>query len=135
MFVLAREKKEMGTNWAVTAAADLEREEKTRMSVARFSRAMCFAVTLLLLFNSNQLVTYVNGFGVGPVQDTAVALATAWNGQMEKNGMTRLAAAIRERVAALRNTGWEELREHPAGMQLREGAASGLRGMLAESRT
>ena len=135
MLDLMREKEEMGTNWAVTSAADLTREEKTRTSVARFLRAMWIAMVLLLLFNSNQLVTYVNGFSVGPVQDATVALATTWNEQMEKNGMARFVTAIRERVAVLRNTGWDEMRPHADGAQSREGAASGLRGMLAESRT
>ncbi len=105
---------------------DFDREATTRQSVARFTRAMWIAVFLLILFNSNGLVTVVNGFGVGPVQDATVALAATWNEQMEKNGLTRVGATIREAVERARDAGWSELTPRP-----RDGASM-LRGPLAE---
>lgn len=106
--------------------ADLDREAATRRSVARFTRAMWIAVFLLLLFNSNGLVTVVNGFGVGPVEDAAVALAATWNEQMEKDGLTKVIATIREAVERARDAGWGELTPGPRN------GASMLRGPLAE---
>lgn len=108
--------------------ADLDREAATRTNVARFTRAMWIAVFILLLFNSSALVTVVNGFGVGPVQDTAVALATTWNDQMEKNGLSNMVATIHEAVERARNAGWSEI--GIAGP--REGAS--LRGPLMEEK-
>lgn len=106
--------------------ANLDREATTRRSVALFTRAMWIAVFLLFLFNSNGLVTVVNGFGVGPVQDATVALAATWNEQMEKNGLTRVGATIRAAVARARDAGWSEL-----AIGRRTGAST-LRGPLAE---
>lgn len=106
--------------------AEIDREATTRQSVALFTRAMWIAVFLLILFNSNGLVTVVNGFGVGPVQDATVALVATWNEQMEKNGLTRVGATIREAVERARDTSWNELTPSP-----RDGAST-LRGPLAE---
>ncbi|KAB7740700.1 hypothetical protein F2P47_06520 [Parvibaculum sedimenti] len=97
--------------------ADMERDEVTRRSVARFARAMWIVVALLLLFNSGQLITVVNGFGVGPVQDAAVALSTTWNEQMEKNGLAKPVAVIRAFVERLRGAGWSEV--HDGAVELR----------------
>lgn len=102
----------------------LEREAETRRNVGRFTRAMCIAAFVLLLFNSGQLVTVVNGFGVGPVQDTVVALATTWNEQMEKTGLAKPAAIVRVWVIELRDATWDELSPRPA---VRRGAGP-LRG-------
>lgn len=106
--------------------ADLDREATTRRSVGRFTRAMGIVVAMLLLFNSNGLVEIVNGFGVGPAQDAAVALAETWNEQMEKNGLTRVGATIRAAVERARDASWSELTPSP-----RDGASM-LRGPLAE---
>lgn len=92
----------------------LEREAETRRNVGRFIRAMWVAAFMLLLFNSGQLLTVVNGFGVGPVQDTVVALATTWNEQMEKNGLNRPVEIIRAWVTGLRDASWSELSSKPA---------------------
>lgn len=94
---------------AAVRAADLEDETVTRGNVALFSRAMWIAVLMLLLLNSAALVTVVNGFGVGPVQDAVVALSATWNEQMEKNGLSRPGIVIREAVERWRNVGWAEL--------------------------
>lgn len=107
--------------------ADLQREAATRSNVARFTRAMWIAAVLLLLFNSQGLVTYVNGWGVGPVQDTVVALATTWNDQMEKNGLTRPAALVRSAIERWRNSSWNEVRAMVAPPAPRESAIE-LRG-------
>jgi len=105
--------------------ADLEREEATLRSVARFIRAMWVAVAMLLLFNSGALVTVVNGFGVGPVQDAAVALTATWNEQMEKNGLATPVATIRAFVERLRGAGWSELREGTVELRGAYGEAKG----------
>ncbi|MEN6542722.1 hypothetical protein [Parvibaculum sp.] len=105
--------------------ADLEREETTRRSVARFARAMWIALAMLLLFSSGQLVTVVNGFGVGPVQDAAVALAATWNEQAEKNGLSAPVAAIRTFVERLRGAAWSELRDSSVELRGAFGDAKG----------
>jgi hypothetical protein len=102
----------------------LEREAETRRNVGRFVRAMWIAVFVLLLFNSAQLVTVVNGFGVGPVQDTVVAVATTWDAQMKKNGLDRPVEMVRVWVIGLRDMTWDELR----AARGRNGAAGSLRG-------
>lgn len=78
----------------------------TQHNVSRFTRSMWIAIFILALFNSAQLVTVVNGFGVGPVQDAAVALAGTWNDQMEKNDLDAPVAEIRSGVEALKNMTW-----------------------------
>ncbi|MCE9649146.1 MAG: hypothetical protein K8R18_05900 [Parvibaculum sp.] len=104
----------------------LEREAETRRNVGRFIRAMWVAVFMLLLFNSERLVTVVNGFGVGPVQDTAVALATTWNAQMEKNGLNRPVEIVRLWMIGLRDMTWDEV----SAARKRDGTAGSLRGPL-----
>lgn len=78
----------------------------TQHNVSRFTRSMWIALLILALFNSAQLVTVVNGFGVGPVQDAAVALAGTWNDQMKKNNLDAPVAEIRGGVEALKNMSW-----------------------------
>lgn len=104
---------------------DMERDRATRRSVARFARAMWVAVAMLLLFNSGQLVTLVNGFGVGPVQDAAVALSATWNEQMEKNGLAEPVAVIRAFVERLRGAGWSELDDGSVELRGAYGEAKG----------
>ncbi|HEY4344103.1 MAG TPA: hypothetical protein VGN05_07150 [Parvibaculum sp.] len=109
----------------------LESEAETRRNVGRFTRAMWIAVFLLLLFNSGQLITVVNGFGVGPVQDTAVALATTWNEQMEKNGLTRPVDIVRGWMIGLRDLDWSAFSSAPKvdrGADLLRGAQDGTSG-------
>ncbi len=114
--------------------ADLEREEKTRRNAVRFIRAMWIVVAMLLLFNSSQLVTVVNGFGVGPLQDAVVALSTTWNEQMEKNGLTKPVAIIRATVERWRSTDWTELKASIAPQTPRREGAIELRGALGDAK-
>lgn len=113
--------------------ADLQREEETSRNVGRFTLAMWIAAAMLLFFNSGQLVTVVNGFGVGPVQDAVVALSTTWNEQMEKNGLTKPVATIRGAVDRWRGSDWNELRAKWAPKTRREGAVE-LRGALGDAK-
>ena len=106
---------EVEGGWEAASKAELHQAEETRRAVARFTCVMWLSAFLLLFFNSAQLVTYVNGFEVGPVQDAVVALGHTWDGQMRKNGLTEPVAAIRAEMDELRAMGWEELRaEFPA---------------------
>ncbi|MGB5948106.1 MAG: hypothetical protein WBG82_02195 [Parvibaculum sp.] len=107
---------------AAVRAADLEAEAVTRGNVALFTRAMWIAVLMLLLFNSAALVTVVNGFGVGPVQDGVVALSATWNEQMEKNGLSKPGTVIRKAVERWRNVGWAELQAGLDGTQPQQNA-------------
>lgn len=102
----------------------LEREAETRRNVGRFTRALWIATFVLLLFNSGQLINVVNGFGVGPVQDTVVALATTWNEQMEKTGLAKPVQMIRVWMIELRDATWDDFSSEPA---VRRGAGP-LRG-------
>ncbi|MEP1906146.1 MAG: hypothetical protein ABJJ29_21265, partial [Nitratireductor sp.] len=116
---------EVEGGWEAASRAELHQAEETRRSVARFTRVMWLSAFLLLFFNSSQLVTYVNGLEVGPVQDAVVALSNTWDEQMRKNGLTAPVAAIRAEVNELRTTGWEELR---AEFPVVERAIAALRG-------
>ena len=78
----------------------------THNNIGRFTRAMWIAVFLLAIFNSAQLVTVVNGFSVGPVQDAVVALVATWNDQMEKNKLNEPVAFVRDAVQQLRGATW-----------------------------
>ncbi len=93
------------------------------------------AAALLLAFNSQSLVTWVNGFEVGPVQDTIVSLAARWNGQMEEQGLDTPAKTVRGEVNEARNMDWAEVERWLENEQARsrEGARL-LRGMLSEDR-
>jgi hypothetical protein len=85
------------------AAADTQR------NVLRFACAMWIAALVLALFNSGQLVNVVNGLGVGPVQDTVVALAATWDEQMDKNGLNQPVELVRGAVSRLHDMTWQEL--------------------------
>ena len=111
--------------------ADRLREQETRGNVVRFICAMWIAVAILLLFNSDRLMTVVNGFGVGPVQNTTVAMARTWNEQMEANGLDRLVATIRAIVEDLRDVSWDEVK---ASERNAISGAATLRGMLEDRR-
>lgn len=116
----------------------LEQEAETRGNVGRFSRAMLIAVIVLLIFSSARLLDVVNGFSVGPVQDTAVALATTWDAQMDKTGMKRLAETVHAQVETARALSWdgaEGVLGSVTRQQNMERGALILRGMLEEAAT
>lgn len=119
--------------WEAASRVELQTAEHTRRAVARFTRAMWITLAILLVFNSERLVTWVNGFGVGPVQDTVVALSVAWDEQMLKRGFTELSVAARSKVDALRGASWAEVevRVDSERSRSREGARM-LRGMLGD---
>lgn len=119
--------------WEASSRVELQTAEHTRRAVARFTRAMWITVAILLAFNSERLVTWVNGFGVGPVQDTVVALSIAWNEQMQKRGFTELSVAARVKVQELRGASWAEVETRFDNEHARSRAgARMLRGMLGE---
>lgn len=111
------------------------REAETARSITRMSFALGVAALLLLVFNSGSLLTWVNGLGVGPVQDTVVSLASGWNGQMEEQGLDAPAKTVRGEVNEARSMDWGEVRRWIENEQARsrEGARL-LRGMLSEDR-
>lgn len=84
-------------------------EGETQANVGRFVRVMWISLAILAMFNSAQLVNVVNGFGVGPVQDTIVAVTTTWNEQMERNRLDQPVAMIRNTVLRLHDLHWSEL--------------------------
>lgn len=92
------EAEEQGLTWADII--------DTHDNIGRFTRAMWIAVFLLAVFNSAQLVTVVNGFDVGPVQNAVVALVTTWNDQMEKNKLNEPVAMVRDVMQELRGATW-----------------------------
>jgi len=120
---------EVEGGWEAASRTELHKAEQTRRGVARFTRAMWIAAFILLFFNSAQLITYVNGFEVGPVQDAVVALANTWDEQMRKNGFTAPAAAIRAGMDDLQAMGWEELR---AGIPVMQRGLAVIRGQKDE---
>jgi hypothetical protein len=89
------------------AAAWQARE--TVRSVRRMGLTLFLTVLLLLVLNSGQLVTWVNGFDVGPVQDRIVGLSASWNEWMEKAGFTEPSEAARENVNNARQVNWDEV--------------------------
>jgi hypothetical protein len=105
----------------------------TRRAVGRVLRALAIVVALLFVFSSERLVTWVNGFEVGPVQDRVVAASTAWNALMAESGLTMPAEAVRAEVNDLRGMSWPEVRAHLENEKARgrEGARL-LRGALFE---
>lgn len=119
----------MSEGWEAASKAELKSAEQTRRSISRFTRAMAIAALLLLFFNSGQLVTYVNGFEVGPVQDAVVALSTTWNEQMEKNHLNEPFQTVRDFMSRLRATSWQEVGAHVDAAQHSDSARL-LRGML-----
>lgn len=113
------EAEEQGLTWADII--------DTHNNIVRFTRAMWIAVFLLAIFNSNQLVTVVNGFAVGPVQNAVVAVVTTWNDQMDKNKLNEPIALVRDTVDQLRGATWG-LEDDP------ERGATTLRGPLDQGR-
>lgn len=113
------------------AAAWQARE--TVRSVRRMGLTLFLTVLLLLALNSGQLVTWVNGFDVGPVQDRIVGLSASWNEWMEKAGFTEPSEAARENVNNARQVNWDEVWRWIEQEQARsrEGARA-LRGMVGE---
>lgn len=114
------EAEEQGLTWADII--------DTHDNIGRFTRAMWIAVFLLAVFNSAQLVTVVNGFDVGPVQNAVVALVTTWNDQMEKNKLNEPVAMVRDVMQELRGATWSS----PDDASDR--GASVLRGALDQGR-
>ena len=101
----------------------------THANVGRFTRAMWIAVFLLAVFNSAQLVTVVNGFAVGPVQNAIVALVATWNDQMEKNRLNEPMALVREGVQDLRGATWGSADEDSErGAEILRGPIGGAKG-------
>lgn len=119
--------------WEAASRVELQMAEHTRRAVARFARALWITAALLLVLNSERLVTWTNGFGVGPVQDTIVALSTAWNGQMQQAGVGAMSIAARDKMNEWRMTRWRdvEIRFDSEARRAREGAKF-LRGVLDE---
>ncbi len=87
-------------------------EIQTQAQVGRFTRIMWIAVFVLALLNSASLVNVVNGFGVGAVQDTVVAMADTWNTQMHRRGLDAPAIIIRDGVLWLHDRTWSDLMGH-----------------------
>ena len=108
-----------------------EEDRETERCVSRFIWAMWIAVAILLAFNSGRLVTYVNGFDVGPVQDAVVSLAAGWNEHMKNAGATRLSVYLQAHVEWLRDLSWDEVEARAQKARARE-AAQFLRGMLGD---
>lgn len=113
-------------------AAARQAQETTR-SVRRMGLTLFLSVLLLLALNSGQLVTWVNGFDVGPVQDRIVAFSSVWNEKMTEAGLTQPAEAAREDVNRARQVNWDEVKLWIENEQARsrEGARA-LRGVLGE---
>lgn len=113
-------------------AAARQAQETTR-SVRRMGLTLLLSALLLLALNSDQLVTWVNGFDVGPVQDRIVVFSTSWNEKMTEAGLTQPAEAAREDVNRARQVNWDEVRLWIENEQARsrEGARA-LRGVLGE---
>ena len=89
------------------------KEIQTQAQVGRFTRVMWITVFVLALLNSAALVNVVNvvnGFSVGAVQDTVVAMADTWNEQMHKRGLDEPATVIRNGVLWLHDRTWSDLK-------------------------
>ncbi|MGV8997221.1 MAG: hypothetical protein ACOH12_09780 [Parvibaculaceae bacterium] len=88
------------------------KEIETQRQSGRFGRVMWISVFVLALLNSASFVTVVNGFGVGAVQDTVVAMADTWNEQMHKRGLDQPAKIIRDGVQWLHDRTWSNIKGH-----------------------
>lgn len=122
---------ELDDGWEAASRAELKDAEETRRAVARVARAFAIVVVLLLVFSSGRLVTWVNGFEVGPLQNAVVALSSTWHEQMSKNGFDAPAHYMDEGIAELCRTEWSEVRSRLDGerARTRDGARL-LRGMM-----
>lgn len=114
-------------------SAEARQARETSQSVRRMGLTLLLSSLLLLALNSEQLVTWVNGFEVGPVQDRIVAFSTTWNERMAEAGLTQPAEAAREDVNRARQVNWDEVKRWIENEQARsrEGARA-LRGVLVE---
>jgi len=117
--------------WEAASRVELQTAEHTRRAVARFARALWIATALLLVLNSERLVTWTNGFGVGPVQNAVVALSAAWDEQMQQTGFGTFSAAARDRIDEWRMKRWSDVEIRLDKQDVRDGARL-LRGMLGE---
>lgn len=124
---------ELEGGWEAASRAELQKAEETRRSVARVARALVIVMLILLVFSSDRLMNWVNGFEVGPVQNGIVALADTWSEQMSRNGFNEPASHMRDGMAELRGTGWPEVKSRfdSERARTREGAKL-LRGMLSD---
>ena len=113
------EAEEQGLTWADII--------DTHNNIARFTRAMWIAAFLLALFHSNQLVTAVNGFAVGPIQNAVVAVVTTWNDQMDRNKLNEPVAMVRDVMQQLRGATWRSEDDPERGATI-------LRGPLDQGR-
>lgn len=119
--------------WEAASLAELQKAEETRRLVVRVGRAFLIVVLILLVFSSDRLMNWVNGFEVGPVQNGIVALAGTWSEQMSRNGFNEPASHVRDGMTELRGTGWPEVKSRFDSERARtsEGAKL-LRGMLSD---
>ncbi|HAC60155.1 hypothetical protein [Parvibaculum sp.] len=83
---------------------------ESRRNVMRMLQALTLTSLLLLVFSSERLLTWVNGFEVGPVQDAVVSASTAWHDAMSEAGLTGPARSMRGEVDEFRATDWAEIR-------------------------
>jgi hypothetical protein len=83
---------------------------ETRRSFRRMLQALALATVLLLFFSSERLVTWVNGFEVGSVQDAIVSVSTDWHSLMADAGFTVPAETVRAELDELYGADWAELR-------------------------
>lgn len=113
--------------------ADAQSERETVRAVRRMGLTLLLTTSMLLVLNSGHLVTWVNGFEVGPVQDRIVGVSASWNAWMEEAGLTQPTEAARENVNNARQVNWDEVRRWIEQEQARsrEGARA-LRGMVGE---
>lgn len=113
--------------------ADAQSERETVRAVRRMGLTLLLTTLMLLVLNSGHLVTWVNGFEVGPVQDRIVGLSASWDEWMEEAGLTQPTEAARENVNNARQVNWDEVRRWIEQEQARsrEGARA-LRGMVGE---
>lgn len=119
-------------------AGEAERiaERETRRSFMRMLQALAITTLLLLVFSSERLVMWVNGFEVGPVQDKIVSLSMDWHELMADAGFSMPAEAVRAELDELHGTDWAEVRRRIErerartrdGVRLLRGAVSDNKG-------
>ena len=134
MLDLLREiERELGGHPDEVSEAERIDAAATHRAVGRVLRAFAVVVALLFVFSSERLVTWVNGFEVGPVQDRVVAASSAWNALMGESGLPVPAEAVRTEGNDLRGMSWPEVRARLENEKARgrEGARF-LRGALFE---
>lgn len=116
---------------------EVERLEalETQRNVRRMLLALMLATLLLLVFNSERLVTWVNGFEVGPVQDAVVSASAEWNELMGGAGLATPAETMHTEMDDIRATDWAEVRRwiERESARTREGVRL-LRGAVPDNR-